>query len=256
MLYIRIIYVLFNKLFAIMKTALYTAASRGHMDHGWLDTHHTFSFASYYDPDRMHFGALRVLNDDIVVGGEGFGTHPHDNMEIISIPIAGDLEHRDSMGHHGVIKAGDVQVMSAGTGVRHSEFDASQIMPVNFFQIWIIPNKRNVEPRYQQMTLDFLNTRNRLTQIVTPNPQDDVLWIHQDAWLSSGEFDEGASTEYAIKRAGNGVFVMVIDGEFTVEGQKLGPRDGLAVWDTDRIKITADTPDARILLIDVPLIEL
>lgn len=238
-----------------MKTTLYRASSRGHANHGWLDTHHTFSFANYYDPARVHFGALRVINDDIVLGGEGFGTHPHDNMEIVSIPLYGDLEHKDSMGHTSVIHAGEVQVMSAGSGLTHSEYNANEDKPVNFFQIWVFPDKENVEPRYDQKTFDFLHNKNQLVQIV--GPKDDSsntgLWIHQNAWFNVGTFDKRASIDYKVKRQGNGVFAMVVEGEFTVEGQKLHHRDGFSISDTDSIKITADSENARILLMDVPM---
>ncbi len=236
-----------------MKTVFYKASTRGHADHGWLDTYHTFSFANYYDPSRIHFGALRVINDDIVAGSEGFGTHPHDNMEIISIPLKGDLEHKDSMGNTSRIKEGDIQVMSAGTGITHSEYNPNWDRPVNFFQIWIFPNKQNVKPRYQQMTLDFLHNRNKLTQVVSPDPNDDGLWIHQDAWISTGTFDAGHEVEYKMKRPGNGVFAMVIEGEFTIEGHPLHLRDGMGFWETDKINITANSENARILLLDVPM---
>jgi redox-sensitive bicupin YhaK (pirin superfamily) len=236
-----------------MKTTLYKASTRGHADHGWLDTYHTFSFANYYDPTRIHFGALRVINDDIVEGGEGFGKHPHDNMEIISIPLYGALEHGDSMGNKGVIKAGDVQVMSAGTGVIHSEFNADAKDPVNFFQIWVFPNKKNVQPRYQQMTLDYLHHRNELQQVVSPDPDDAGLWIHQDAWFSIGQYDKDKEEKYTIKKKGNGVWIMVIEGEFTVAGQKLHRRDGFGISDIDSVDIKADTDNARILVIDVPM---
>lgn len=236
-----------------MKTTLIKANSRGHANHGWLDTYHTFSFANYYDPNRVHFGALRVINDDTVDGGEGFGTHPHDNMEIVSIPLEGDLEHKDSMGNAGVIKSGDVQVMSAGTGVYHSEYNANKDRPVKFFQIWVFSNRKNVEPRYEQMHMDFLENRNKFEQIVSPSKEDQGLWIYQDAWFSIGSFDKEHKETYNIKKQGNGVFAMVIEGEFEVAGQALSRRDGLGIWDTESIEVTAKSDDARILLIDVPM---
>jgi redox-sensitive bicupin YhaK (pirin superfamily) len=238
-----------------MKTTLIRASSRGHAYHGWLDTYHTFSFANYYDPDRIHFGALRVVNDDIVVGGEGFGTHPHDNMEIVSIPLYGDLEHKDSMGHTEVIKAGEVQVMSAGSGITHSEYNANKDRPVNFFQIWVFPDKKNAEPRYHQRAFDFMHDKNKLIQIVGPkdDPENTALWIHQNAWFSIGTFDKGMESDYRIKKKGNGVFAMVVEGEFTVAGQKLHHRDGLGIWDTGNVSITAYSDNARILLMDVPM---
>ncbi|MDU1891625.1 MAG: pirin family protein [Dysgonomonas sp.] len=238
-----------------MKTTLYRASTRGHANHGWLDTYHTFSFANYYDPNRIHFGALRVVNDDIVTGGEGFGTHPHDNMEIVSIPLYGDLEHKDSMGHVSVIKAGEVQVMSAGSGVTHSEYNANEDKPVNFFQIWVFPDAENVEPRYDQTDFDFIHNKNKLVQIVGPknDSSNTGLWIHQNAWFSIGTFDNSEKIDYKVKKKGNGVFAMVIEGEFTVGGQKLHRRDAVGLWETDNVEITADTENARILLIDVPM---
>jgi redox-sensitive bicupin YhaK (pirin superfamily) len=236
-----------------MKTELFKATSRGHKNHGWLDTHHTFSFANYYNPDRIHFGALRVVNDDIVIGGEGFGTHPHKDMEIVSIPLYGDLEHKDSMGSHGVIRAGEVQVMSAGTGVTHSEFNANEDRDVNFFQIWVIPNKNGVEPRYDQKRFDFEANRNHLVQIVSPDPADDGLWVHQDTWFHIGIFDKNHTFEYRMKNAGDGLFVMVIEGEFTVAENKLYHRDGIGISDTDSISIKSDSENAQILLIEVPM---
>lgn len=239
-----------------MKTVLYSASTRGHAYHGWLDTYHTFSFANYYDPNRIHFGALRVVNDDIVQGGEGFGTHPHDNMEIVSIPLYGDLEHKDSMGHTEVIHAGEVQVMSAGSGITHSEYNSSENKPLNFFQIWVFPDKKDVEPRYDQRGFDFIHNKNKLVQIV--GPKDDAsntgMWIHQNAWFSIGTFDKGEKIDYSVKKEGNGVFAMVVEGEFTVSGQKLNHRDAVGIWETDKLDITADTENARILLIDVPMV--
>lgn len=238
-----------------MKTTLYRASTRGHAYHGWLDTYHTFSFANYYNPERINFGALRVINDDIVKGGEGFGTHPHDNMEIISIPLYGDLEHKDSMGHTEVIHAGEVQVMSAGTGITHSEYNPNEDKPVNLFQIWVFPEKRNVTPRYDQRAFDYIHSKNQLIQIVGPkdDKENTGLWIHQNAWFNIGTFEKGTDIEYKIKGNGNGVFVMVVEGEFTVEGQKLNHRDGFGIQETDTIGISANSDNARILLIDVPM---
>ncbi|MDR3046871.1 MAG: pirin family protein [Bacteroidales bacterium] len=236
-----------------MKTELFKAESRGHADHGWLDTHHTFSFARYYNPDRIQFGALRVVNDDIVIGGEGFGTHPHDNMEIVSIPLYGALEHKDSMGNGSVIRSGEVQVMSAGTGVTHSEFNADATLPLNFFQIWVFPNEDNVEPRYGQQQFGFEGNKNKLMQIVSPDPNDEGLWIHQNAWFNMGTFDKNHTFDYAFKSEGDGLFAMVVEGEFEVEGQKLLHRDALGLWDTSSVHITSLSENARILLIEVPM---
>jgi redox-sensitive bicupin YhaK (pirin superfamily) len=237
----------------MMKHILYKAETRGHANHGWLDTHHTFSFADYHNPERVHFGALRVLNDDIVKGGEGFGRHPHDNMEIISIPLRGALRHGDSMGNGGVIEAGDVQVMSAGTGVFHSEFNARENEDVNFFQIWVFPNKRGVEPRYEQKKTDFLQHKNQLCEIVTPEPTEHSLWIYQEAWFHIGLFDRDEEVEYKLKNPKNGVFIMIIQGGFNVSGIELDCRDGLGVWETDKITVKSLGDDSQILLMEVPM---
>jgi redox-sensitive bicupin YhaK (pirin superfamily) len=236
-----------------MKTTIYPADARGHKDHGWLDTHHTFSFANWYNPERMHFGALRVVNDDIVIGGRGFGTHPHDNMEIVSIPLYGDLEHKDSMGNGSVIRHGEVQVMSAGTGITHSEYNANADEPLNFFQIWLFPNKKNVAPRYGQGKFDYVSRKNELVQVVSPNPEDEGLWIHQDAWFHLGAFDKDYAFSYSLQRPNDGVFVMVIEGEFEVAGQKLRKRDAIGITETDSVAIKALSADARLLVIEVPM---
>lgn len=236
----------------IMKTVLHKADSRGHANHGWLDTHHTFSFASYYDPERIHFGALRVLNDDIVASGGGFPQHPHDNMEIISIPLRGDLEHADSMGNKQVIKENDVQVMSAGTGIVHSEYNRNEDRDTNFLQIWVFPNKQNVEPRYGQITFDPEERKNKLQQVLSPNPEDEGTWIHQDAWFHIGNLDKGFTTDYTFKKNGNGVYAFVLEGEVKIGGQSLSKRDGLGISDTDSISIEAAS-DAELLLMEVPM---
>jgi redox-sensitive bicupin YhaK (pirin superfamily) len=233
-------------------TVLHKAETRGHANHGWLNSHHTFSFANYYNPERMHFGVLRVLNDDIVRGGNGFGRHPHDNMEIISIPLEGDLEHQDSMGNIAVIKNGDIQVMSAGTGITHSEKNKSLSNEVKFLQIWVFPNKKNVEPRYDQLTLNAEDRKNKLQQILSPSQDDDGVWIHQDAWFHLGSLDEGNTQSYQLKKEGNGVYIFVINGEITVGDQKLNNRDGFGIWDVSEINILADT-NAEVLVMDVPM---
>ena len=232
---------------------LHKAATRGHANHGWLDTHHTFSFANYYDPERMHFGALRVLNDDTVAAGRGFGTHPHDNMEIISIPLEGDLEHKDSMGNTQVIRQGDIQVMSAGSGITHSEKNRNADQLTRFLQIWVFPNKRNVPPRYDQLTLDATKRRNRLQQVLSPDPHDEGVWIHQDAWFHMGSFDAGKSAVYDLQRKGNGVYVFVLEGRAMVNDQALERRDGLGIWDIDRLELTAGNTWAEVLLMEVPM---
>jgi quercetin 2,3-dioxygenase len=232
---------------------LHKAETRGHADHGWLDSHHTFSFADYYNPERVHFGALRVLNDDRVNPGMGFGTHPHDNMEIISIPLEGDLEHKDSMGNVAVIKHGDIQVMSAGTGIRHSEYNKNKDSPVKFLQIWVFPNKQNVTPRYDQITLDVADRHNKLQQILSPDPNDAGVWIYQDAWFHLGKFDDQFTTDYTLKKPGNGVYAFVLKGNMTIDGQQLNERDGLGIRDIEKITVRADSQDAELLLMEVPM---
>ncbi|MCD6017142.1 MAG: pirin-related protein [Bacteroidetes bacterium] len=233
-------------------TILHKAETRGDANHGWLHSKHTFSFANYYNPERMHFGVLRVLNDDTVAEGMGFGTHPHDNMEIISIPLEGDLEHKDSMGNTTVIKNGDVQVMSAGSGVQHSEYNKSKDKPVKFLQIWVFPNKKNVTPRYDQVTLKEEDRHNKLQQILSPDPNDAGVWIHQNAWFHLGKFDKGISTEYKIKGKGNGLYIFNLNGDLDVNGQLVNTRDGFGIWDIESVKLTAKS-NAEFLLMEVPM---
>ena len=235
-----------------MKTVLHKSETRGHANHGWLDSHHTFSFANYYNPERVHFGTLRVLNDDIVAAGEGFGTHPHDNMEIISIPLRGDLEHKDSMGNHGVINAGEIQVMSAGTGIFHSEFNKNKDKDINFLQIWVFPNKKNVTPRYDQVSLSDIEKPNEFYQILSPNPNDQGVWIHQNAWFHMGEFSEGWEGKYELKDKSNGVYFFVIEGDLTITGQKLSRRDGLGVSEAANIEISTAT-QTKLLVMEIPM---
>jgi quercetin 2,3-dioxygenase len=235
-----------------MKTVLHKANTRGHANHGWLDSHHSFSFAGYYDPTRVHFGALRVLNDDIVQGGKGFGTHPHDNMEIVSIPLQGELEHKDNTGRHEIIRTHDVQIMTAGSGIAHSEFNASKTDPVNFLQIWVFPKLRNVAPLYNQKTFKPADRINQLQTVVAPEQSDASIFINQDAWFSLGTFKQGFITTYDVKKSGNGVYAFIIGGDVTINDQKLNRRDGLGIWETDKLTITADS-DAEVLLIDVPM---
>lgn len=236
-----------------MKNSIvHKASTRGHADHGWLKSYHTFSFASYYNPERVNFGALRVLNDDVVAAGMGFGSHPHDNMEIISIPLSGDLLHKDSMDNSAVIRSGDIQVMSAGTGIRHSEMNNNTDQDVKFLQIWIIPNERNVHPRYDQITLHPSDRHNKLQQIVSPYAEDDGVWIHQDAWFYLTNLDKGNEQTYTINKTGNGVYIFVLSGEVTVDNQLLSARDGFGRWDTDKISIHANN-DTEILLMEVPM---
>lgn len=235
-----------------MKTIIHKADSRGKADHGWLKSHHSFSFANYYNPERMNFGVLRVLNDDRVAAGMGFGAHPHANMEIISIPLEGDLEHKDSMGNTTVIKEGDVQVMSAGTGVQHSEYNHSKTEEVKFLQIWVIPNKQDVEPRYDQVSIRDIQKENEFYQIVSPNECESGVWVHQDAWFYLGKFTKGNADTYKIKKDGNGVYAFILDGEVEINGEKLSKRDGMGIWDVDSFKVKA-SEDARVLLMEVPM---
>ena len=231
---------------------LHKAASRGHADHGWLNAYHSFSFANWYNPDRIQFGMLRVLNDDTVAAGMGFGTHPHDNMEIITIPLEGDLAHKDSMGNSAVIKTGDIQVMSAGTGVEHSEFNPNADLQTKLFQIWLFPKYRDVAPRYQQITLDKSLQKNNFAQILSPNQDDAGVWIHQDAWFYLSDFDAGFSKKLVLKKAGNGFYIMNIEGEIEVNGAKLEKRDALGIWNTNEIEVKATT-NARFLVMEIPM---
>ncbi|MEA4975263.1 MAG: pirin family protein [Paludibacter sp.] len=235
-----------------MKTKLYPADSRGHADHGWLKTNHTFSFANYYNPERIHFGALRVLNDDWIAAGEGFGRHPHDNMEIITIPFTGAVLHQDSIGNKGVIKPGELQVMSAGSGIFHSEFNDSKVDPLTLFQIWIIPNKKNVTPRYDQITISDLAKKDEFYQILSPNTDDQGVWIHQDAWFNMADLSSGKELEYQLQRENSGVFVQLIEGSIEVAGNLLSGRDAIAFTETASVKIKAGS-EARVLVMEVPM---
>ena len=236
-----------------MKSILYPGNQRGTSDHGWLKANFSFSFASYYDPDKVHFGALRVLNDDIIAGGMGFGLHPHDNMEIITIPLSGALEHKDSMGNSGVIHAGEVQVMSAGTGVRHSEFNHSKTEEANTLQIWLFPKYQDVEPRYDQKNFNDQFKQNTLTTLISPGRIDSALWVNQDATFSMGSFDAGQTLDYNIAYPGNGAYIFVLNGQAAVNNQLLKKRDALGVYETE--SFTIDFKDhTRVLIIDVPMI--
>lgn len=236
-----------------MKTDLHLSGERGHAHHGWLDTYHSFSFAMYFNPLREQFGTLRVLNDDTIAGGSGFDTHPHANMEIITIPLEGAIEHRDSMGNHGVIKAGEVQVMSAGTGIRHSEFNHSKTEIGKFLQIWIFPRTKNQLPRYDQKKFPAALPGQFLT-MVTPDShqQDGALWIRQDAWISRLTLETGATAEYSLFRKENGLFVFVIEGSVNIAGHTLGKRDAIGIWETDRTELNA-LLTSDILLLEVPM---
>ena len=233
-------------------TVLHPADTRGLANLGWLNSYHTFSFSHYYNPERMNFGVLRVLNDDTVAAGMGFGTHSHQNMEIISIPLEGDLEHQDSMGNKTVIKSGDIQMMSAGTGIQHSEYNKNKDSQVKFLQIWVIPKQQNVTPSYDQITLNPSDRKNKLQQILSPNPQDEGVWIYQDAWFHLGQFDKDVTATYQLKKEGNGLYVFVLKGIIAVDEQALNARDGFGIWDFNSVVIKA-TSDAEFLLMDVPM---
>ncbi len=235
-----------------MRSVYHKADTRGDANHGWLHSKHSFSFANYYNPDRMGFGALRVLNDDIVSGGMGFGKHPHKDMEIISIPLSGDLEHKDSMGNTTVIKEGDVQVMSAGTGVQHSEYNKNKGEEVQFLQIWIIPNKEGVTPRYDQITLDSDKLQNNLYQILSPNKDDEGVWVHQNAWMHLGTLEKGYKSNYTFKKEGNGLYAFVLNGTINISGNKLEKRDAIGIWETNGVVIES-LENSKILLIEVPM---
>ena len=234
-----------------MKTILHKAADRGHVNHGWLDAHHSFSFGSWYNSEKVHFGKLRVLNDDIVKAGNGFGEHPHDNMEIITIPLQGALAHKDNTGGNGVIKKNDVQVMSAGSGIIHSEFNHSKTEDVNLFQLWIFTNNENATPRYDQKTFNESERINKFQTVVSPYGNEG-LWIYQDAWISLGKFDKEQEITYTIGKEGNGVFALVVEGEAEIAENKLNKRDALGISETNNITIKTKK-DTEILLVDVPM---
>jgi redox-sensitive bicupin YhaK (pirin superfamily) len=235
-----------------MQTIIHTADSRGQADHGWLQARHTFSFARYYDPRRMGFGALRVINDDIIAGGGGFPTHGHDNMEIITVPLEGGLAHKDSMGSSGVINAGDVQVMSAGTGLTHSEFNASDTETANTLQIWVLPDRQDVTPRYDQAAFDPAQRHNRWQLLVSPDGTDGSLWVHQQTWFSRARLDAGRSLDYALHRDNSGAYLFVIDGQVSVAGETVAARDGMGVQEAQQFNVLASR-DSEVLLMEVPL---
>lgn len=234
-----------------MKTILHKSDERGHVSFGWLNSYHSFSFGQYHDPKKMNFGALRVLNDDKIIGGSGFGKHPHDNMEIVSIPLYGALEHEDSTGTKAVIYQNDVQIMSAGTGIQHAEKNNSETGETSFLQIWVLPKKRNIEPRYDQKTFDPAKRKNLIQTVVAPD-DDQAVWINQDAWFSLSDLDEGTELTYPLKKEGNGVYIFVLEGSVTINDQPLLTRDALGVWDVNEINIKAGAA-SKILLIEVPM---
>jgi redox-sensitive bicupin YhaK (pirin superfamily) len=233
-------------------TVLHKANTRGNANHGWLNAFHSFSFGSWYNPERVQFGTLRVLNDDTIAAGMGFGTHPHENMEIITIPLEGDLAHKDSMGNAATIKTGDVQVMSAGTGIQHSEFNPNPDLQTKLFQIWLFPKTQNVTPRYQQIVLDKSLEKNAFAQILSPNETDEGVWIHQDAWFYMSNFEKSFSERLPLKKEGNGFYIMNIEGEIEVNGEKLEQRDAIGIWETSSVEIKANTT-AKFLVMEIPM---
>jgi redox-sensitive bicupin YhaK (pirin superfamily) len=236
-----------------MKTALYPAKDRGHVSLGWLDSYHSFSFGQYNDPKKVHFGALRVVNDDSIAGGGGFGTHPHDNMEIVTIPLEGKLAHKDSTGNEGIISKGDVQIMSAGTGIRHSEYNASASENAKLLQIWVFPKLKNIKPVYGQKTFDIKDRKNKWQVVVSPDAADQALGINQDARFSLAQLDKGETVSYETKFKGSGVYLFVIDGEVKIGDQELKKRDAIGLSDTDHLEIKAST-NSEILAIEVPML--
>jgi len=235
-----------------MKKIIHRADTRGFADHGWLKSYHTFSFANYRNNDRMNFGLLRVLNDDRVAAGMGFGEHPHDNMEIISIAMEGSLEHQDSMGNKTIIKPNDVQIMSAGTGVRHSEYNHSKEEEVKFLQIWVFPKERNIKPRYEQKAFTPEEKKNKLKTVVSPDHSDGSIWINQDAYFSLGNLDAGTLVNYKINKPGNGVYVFVLEGSVELGGETLNRRDGMGISETEGFDVKASSL-AQVLLMEIPM---
>ncbi len=241
-----------NQEIKTMKTVIHRAQTRGQANHGWLKANHTFSFANYYNPERMNFGVLRVLNDDHIAAGMGFGTHPHNNMEIITIPLDGQVTHKDSMGNSGIISPGEIQVMSAGTGVQHSEFNKNKDADLKLLQIWLLPNKQQVTPRYDQLDYTTSHPKNTFTQILSPTADDAGVWIHQNAWFHLGKMKPSETYTYQLKNAQNGVYAFLIEGEATIDNEALYKRDGMGIWDSKEITITSNT-ESTILLMEVPL---
>lgn len=235
-----------------MKKVIHLASERGFADHGWLKAAHSFSFANYYDPQKVHFGLLRVLNDDIVAPGMGFGMHGHDNMEIVTIPLSGILAHKDSLGSEGTITPGEVQIMSAGSGIRHSEFNGSNTEAVNLLQIWVFPKERNIQPRYDQKQFDSNLAKNKFQTLVSADQEGGSLWINQDAVFALGDFQSGSTYTYTIKHPGNGAYVFVIDGSINLDITSLSRRDAVGVYDTEELSFAVQK-DAKVLVIEVPM---
>jgi len=235
-----------------MKKIIHRDKTRGYANHGWLESYHTFSFAGYQDPSRIHFGALRVLNDDRVDGGMGFGMHPHDNMEIITIPLSGALQHRDSMGFNSIIKEGDVQIMSAGTGVTHSEINSSSFEVVTFLQIWIFPREKNSEPRYDQQYFEIEERKNKLQLIVAPDQTGKEVQIMQDAWFWLTNPEKGFSQQYSLQDKQHGIYLFVIEGQISLAGELLNRRDAIGLNDIDEFMFTAEE-NSKVLIMELPM---
>lgn len=235
-----------------MQTILYKANERGSADYGWLKPNYYFSFGQFHDPAKIHFGLLRVVNDDFIAGGGEFPTHPHDNMEIVTIPLTGALQHKDSTGGNGIIKAGDVQIMSAGTGVQHSEANASAHEPVSLFQIWVFPKEKNIAPRYAQRTFNISERQDRWQVVVSPIDTDDALWINQDARFALTNLNASASLPYHTAFKGNGVFLIVLNGKAKINNTLLEKRDALGISETDTFTIEA-VENTELLAIEVPM---
>jgi quercetin 2,3-dioxygenase len=236
-----------------MKKILFPANQRGFADHGWLKANHSFSFANYYDPKKVNFGAIRVLNDDIIAGGMGFGRHPHDNMEIVTIPLSGALKHEDSEGNSAVIYAGDVQHMSAGTGIYHSEKNASETEEVRLFQIWLFPKLNNIKPVYHQQTYNVADRLNKFQVVVSPDAADNAVTINQEALFYLGNFEENQEINFTKRFPNNGIYLMVIEGEIEVFDEKLGRRDAIGLSEINTLQIKTTLANTQLLLLEVPM---
>lgn len=239
-----------------MNKKIIKADSRGESNLGWLKAKFSFSFANYYNPEKIHFGALRVLNNDVVQQGMGFGTHPHQNMEIITIPLSGSIQHKDSIGNTSIIKKGEIQVMSAGTGIYHSEFNPSATEELELLQIWVIPNQMNVEPRYDQISIEEKLKINEITEILSPEKKENTVWIYQNAWFSIGKFDKSFTSNYTLNQSENGVYLFVIQGSIEVENEVLNNRDAMEITSVQEFNLKALTENAELLIIEVPMIKI
>lgn len=235
-----------------MQKIVHKANTRGHANHGWLNSYHSFSFAGYHNPERVHFGLLRVLNDDTVAPGMGFGQHPHDNMEIVSIPLKGALQHKDTTGRDAIIQSGDVQIMSAGSGLMHSEFNHSKTEEVQFLQIWVFPKERNITPRYDQKTFTPEERKNKWQLVVSPDKNDSSIWINQDAFFSLSNLQAGIELDYSLKNKTNGVYIFLLEGSVEIASEKLSRRDAIGLWETGLVRIKS-TADSQVLLMEIPM---